>query len=226
MPVILSLETSADVCSVALHDGRELLADAVLHEPQVHAAKLAPMIEEVMKKSGRLYQALQAVALSAGPGSYTGLRIGTSTAKGLCYALDIPLIAVGTLELMAHEARKVDRGCDLLCPMIDARRMEVYCLVMDSSMKIVEPVSAKIIDSQSFSELLGENRVLFFGSGAEKCRSVMQHPNASFADGIFPSAISLGEIAQQKFDARSFEDLAQFNPFYLKEFVAKTAKAI
>lgn len=225
MPAILSLETATDVCSVALHDGNKLLGEAVLNEPQAHAARLAPLIDQVIRDSGASYADIKAVAVSAGPGSYTGLRIGTSTAKGLCYALDVPLISVGTLELLAYQGRAFNASGGLLCPMIDARRMEVYCLVADAELNIVEPVAARIIDDRTFTELLDANRMLLFGNGAAKCREVIQHRNVIFQDGLFPSATSLGEIAQEKFAAAEFEDLALFKPFYLKEFVAKKTKA-
>lgn len=223
MPVILSLETSTDVCSVALHDGGELLAAEEIHEPQAHASRLAPLIEKVCRTAGVALRDLQAVAASEGPGSYTGLRIGTSTAKGLCFALDIPLIAVGTLELLAFQGSRENRQGALLCPMIDARRMEVYCLVSDAQLQVIQPPAATVVDEDSFMELLERGPVLFFGNGAEKCRSVVRHPNAAFVDGIFPSASMLGVLADRKFAQRQFEDLVTFKPFYLKEFVAKRA---
>ncbi|MGC1271090.1 MAG: tRNA (adenosine(37)-N6)-threonylcarbamoyltransferase complex dimerization subunit type 1 TsaB [Croceibacterium sp.] len=221
--LILSLETSTDVCSVALHKGRKLLAQAEIHEPQAHAARLAPLIESVTREAGASLKEIDAVAISQGPGSYTGLRIGTSTAKGLCYAMDIPLISVGTLELLAFQGSSHGSGGALLCPMIDARRMEVYCLVADATLKVLSPVSAKVIDESSFQELLREHRMLFFGNGSAKCREVITHPNAIFLDNIYPSATALGVIAEGKFNDGLFEDLIQFKPFYLKEFVAKTA---
>ncbi len=221
MPVILSLETSAEVCSVALHNGDRLLAEAILREPQAHAAKLAPLIHQVMGEGQTDLARLNAVAVSMGPGSYTGLRIGTSTAKGLCYALDIPLIGVGTLDLLAYQGKAMDTTGALLCPMIDARRMEVYCTVTDALLNVVEPVSAKIIQPDSFQELLSRHRVLFFGDGAMKCSRVIKSPNAVFMEGVFPTATALGEIARDRFASGLFEDLVHFKPFYLKEFTAK-----
>ncbi len=221
MSAILSLETSADVCSVALHKDRQLLATRVLHEPQAHAAKLAPLITEVLSDAGFVIGELEAVAVSAGPGSYTGLRIGTSTAKGLCYALNIPLIAIGTLDLLAYQGQSLNATGALLCPMIDARRMEVYCMVTDPALNVIEPVTAKVIDSASFAELLEQHSVLFFGNGAAKCREVIRHPNTVFADDIHPMANRLGEMAHAKFASGAFENLVQFRPQYLKEFVAR-----
>lgn len=225
MQVILSLETSTDVCSVAIHDKRKVLASIALREPQAHASKLGPLIERVMRESRASLKDLRAVAITNGPGSYTGLRIGTSTAKGLCYALDIPLISVGTLELLAFQANALNHGNAFLCPMIDARRMEVYCLVADAGLRIVEPVSAKVIDHNSFRELLSGHKVLFFGNGSSKCREAIRHSNAIFLNDVFPAAASLGEIAYQKYTAGEFENLVEFKPFYLKEFVAKKSGA-
>lgn len=221
MPVILSLETSADVCSVALHKGQQLLGAKVIREPQSHAARLAPLIDETMRESGHLINDLQAVAVSAGPGSYTGLRIGASTAKGLCYAMELPLITVGTLDILAFQGQALNATGALLCPMIDARRMEVYCMVTDPELNPVEPVAAKVIEPASFSELLAHQRMLFFGSGAAKCRAVIQHPNALFIDDVIPVASALGEMAQVKFAAAKFENLVQFTPYYFKEFAAR-----
>lgn len=223
MSVILSLETSTDVCSVALHDNQTLLFQSEIHEPQAHAARLAVMIEEAGRRAGVRLKDIDAVAVTSGPGSYTGLRIGTSTAKGLCYALDVPLIAVGSLELLAFQGSNHNSGRALLCPMIDARRMEVYCLVADHQLGIVEPVAAKVIDGSSFQELLATRKVLFFGNGADKCREVLSHPSAVFIQGVYPSAAALGVMAERKFKDESFEDLVSFKPFYLKEFVAKKA---
>ena len=225
MSVILSLETSTDVCSVALHAGRSLLGQEEIHEPQIHAARLAPIITKVAADAKVDLKEIQAVAVSSGPGSYTGLRIGASTAKGLCYALNIPLIAVGTLDLLAFQGQSQNKDNAFLCPMIDARRMEVYCFVADAELHLVEPVSARIIDEGSFAELLNSSKVLFFGNGAEKCKGVIRHDNAVFLDGVVPLASFLGLIAEKKFSAGEFEDLVEFKPFYLKEFVAKKAGA-
>lgn len=221
MPLVLSLETSTDVCSVALHDGKKLLASAEVREAQAHAARLGPLIKDVIGKAGVDMKRIGAVAITAGPGSYTGLRIGTSTAKGLCYALDIPLIAVGTLELLAFQGTHHNISNALLCPMLDARRMEVYCMVTDARLKVIEVVAAKIIDGNTFSELLERGKVLFFGNGASKCREVITHPNALFIANIYPNAIDLGLMADEKYHSRQFEDLGAFKPFYLKEFAPK-----
>ncbi len=221
MALILSLETSVDTCSVALHKDGKLLTSAFVEEPQAHAGKLGFLIEKVLNESDTPPQSLQAIAVASGPGSYTGLRIGVSTAKGLCYALDIPLIAVNTLQLMAYQASQNISKEVLLCPMIDARRMEVYSLLVDSTLTILEPIKAEIIDEQSYSQLLSNHRIAFFGNGAGKCKGVIASPNALFIEGVAPSAISLGEMASRKFEKMEVEDLIHFEPFYLKEFQVK-----
>ncbi|MEO5600742.1 MAG: tRNA (adenosine(37)-N6)-threonylcarbamoyltransferase complex dimerization subunit type 1 TsaB [Cyclobacteriaceae bacterium] len=221
MAIILSLETSSDVCSVALHDGGRLMAEAEIHEPQSHSARLALLIKDILATANFSSKDLNAVAITKGPGSYTGLRIGTSTAKGLCYALDIPLISVGSLELLAYQASGDNSAHALLCPMIDARRMEVYCLVTNHRLEIVQPVSAMVIDQASFQELLTNHKMLFFGNGANKCKEVLHHVNAGYLDNIFPLAATLGLMAESKYRDGVFEDLNSFKPFYLKEFVAK-----
>lgn len=226
MSLILSLETSASVCAVALHDNGVLLASSEVHMAQSHASKLAPLIAEVQKLSGVEMKALKAIAISSGPGSYTGLRIGTSTAKGLCYALNIPLIAVHTLDVMVLQVKDINVHQAMLCPMIDARRMEVYCLLADAQRKTVLPVEAKIIDDTSFLDQLKESEILFFGSGADKCRSVITHPNATFISGVYPSAHMLGVLAFEKFQRGQVEDLVHFEPYYLKEFAVKKPVSI
>lgn len=223
MAAILSLETSSRNCSVAVHRDSSVLALAEIHIGQSHASKLAPMIEEVMSLAGLTFDQLDAVAVSSGPGSYTGLRIGVSTAKGLCYALGIPLIAINTLELLAFQVSKMITTNSLLCPMIDARRMEVYCMLVDKNLKVISPVEAKVIDETSFDETLKTNDIIFFGDGAMKCKSVITRKNAFFIDDINPSASQLGFLAYDKFIKNETEDLVNFEPFYLKEFAIKKA---
>lgn len=162
---------------------------------------------------------LQAVAVASGPGSYTGLRIGTSVAKGLCFALDIPLIAVGTLEAMAYGINRTNVSKASLCPMLDARRMEVYCAFFDAQSQEIEPVQAVVVDEDSFSNKLSEGPVLFFGDGAEKCRLLLEkHPHALFSNEMGISANHVGGMAYQRFTKDQFENLVNFEPFYLKEF--------
>jgi len=221
--VILSIETSTEVCSVALHNNGRLVADRESIEAYSHAERLAPLIDDILADNIVSRGELTAVAVSAGPGSYTGLRIGTSTAKGLCYALDIPLITIGTLESML-EGIEQDNKDQLLCPMLDARRMEVYCLLADGNGQIIEPTHAKIIDETSFSDYLGNTQISFFGNGADKCKSVINAENAIFIDGVKPSATNIGKLAFKKYQKNEFADLVNFEPDYLKAFRAIPAK--
>ena len=218
MPLILSIETSTKVCSVALHKDSVLLACSEILIEKSHSTYITILIDNIVKQSGEALKNIDAVAVSKGPGSYTGLRIGASTAKGLCYALDKPLIAVNTLEAMAYEVSRYSKDDSLLCPMIDARRMEVYFTLIDSTGIIMEPTQAKVIDEHSFSELLKEKKVIFFGDGAGKCKDVLKG-NAFFVNDVFPSAKNIGALALSKFDKSQFEEVAYFEPFYLKDFV-------
>jgi tRNA threonylcarbamoyladenosine biosynthesis protein TsaB len=221
MSLILSLETSAKVCSVAIHDQGELVATKEIHIEQSHASKLAVLVDEVIKESGSKVNQLNAVAVSSGPGSYTGLRIGTSTAKGLCFALDIPLLSIGSLELLAYQMSKQNPSTAYMCPMIDARRMEVYCEVFDSALNVVLPIEAKVIEPSSFAELLTKNEIIFFGDGSDKCKDQITHPNAKFVSGMYAAAAEMGHPVYQKFLKQQLEDVASFEPHYLKEFMIK-----
>lgn len=221
MSFILSIETSAKVCSVALHDQKKLISNREIHIEQSHASKLAVLLDEVIKESMIELNQLKAVAVSSGPGSYTGLRIGTSTAKGLCVALNIPLISIGSLELLALQMNKQNTSHAYLCPMIDARRMEVYCEVFDPTLKVIQPIEAKVIQHSSFIDLLNENEIIFFGDGSDKCKSHITHPNAKFVSGIYAAASEMGQIVYEKFQKQQFEDLTKFEPHYLKEFMIK-----
>jgi tRNA threonylcarbamoyladenosine biosynthesis protein TsaB len=225
MSYILSLETSTTVCSVALHDTGKLLMSREILIPQSHASQLAPITDEIRKASGIDFRKLSAVAVASGPGSYTGLRIGVSTAKALCYALNIPLIAVETLDIMANQVHDLrnqsTRNPEFFCPMIDARRMEVYCKVFDSSLNVIRPVEAKIIDENSFNDVMLKNKLVFFGDGSSKCKAILTSQNAVFVENIFPTAATLGELAYKKFIAGNVEDVVHFEPFYLKDFLIK-----
>jgi tRNA threonylcarbamoyladenosine biosynthesis protein TsaB len=223
MTLILSIETSGKNCSVAIHRNGELIAAERIETPQSHAAKLAVIIEKVMVKSTTNLNRLNAVAISSGPGSYTGLRIGAATAKGLCYGLNIPLIAVNTLDLLSVQAKDRAAGKVLLCPMIDARRMEVYCKVVSLEGKEIVPMNATTIDERSFEDLLSRSRILFFGDGAVKCKEVIRHPNAFFSDNIYPDASGMGQLADQMFQRKHFAILSDFEPDYLKEFLIRKA---
>jgi tRNA threonylcarbamoyladenosine biosynthesis protein TsaB len=176
------------------------------------------MIEQLLENCKINRSDLQAVAVSKGPGSYTGLRIGTATAKGMCYALGIPLIAVNTLAGMAHQFVDVPDGVDFLCPMIDARRMEVYCLLLNRNFEMAAGTRAVIVNGDSFDEWLTKGKVLFFGDGSTKCRDVLHGRNSLFMKDFVPSACSIGKLARQKLERGETEDLAYFEPFYLKEY--------
>ena len=225
MTLILSIETSTSVCSVALHEDGNLISHREIDQEQAHASRLAPFVKEVVALAGLEINAIQAVAVSAGPGSYTGLRIGASTAKGLCFALSVPLISVSTLQVMTIPVlASVVSSNSLLCPMIDARRMEVYCQLFTAEGKELQPVEPKVIDDSSFSEWLAERKVLFFGNGASKCEAVIRHSNAVFVKNIYPSAVNMGAIAWARFQKNEFENIVQFEPFYLKDFMIRKPK--
>jgi tRNA threonylcarbamoyladenosine biosynthesis protein TsaB len=226
MPLILSLDTSTTVCSVAIHNGGTLLGSAHIQEGQAHAEKLGPLIKQVLENSAVQVETLKAIAICSGPGSYTGLRIGTSTAKGLCYSLNIPLISLDVLRVLASAVTKSGVAQSILCPMLDARRMEVYCALFDKTLKLLSGIEAKVVDESSFSEILNNQKVIFFGSGADKCKPVLRHPNAFFLNNIYPSAVELGELAWQKFRDGKFEDTIHFEPLYLKEFLIKKSSKI
>jgi len=218
MSLILSIETATKVCSVALHREGELLGFQELFLEKSHSTHLAVMIEQLLSNCQVSVKDLKAVAISKGPGSYTGLRIGVATAKGLCYALDIPLISVNTLEGMTHQLRFTPLDVAYYCPMIDARRMEVYCLIINRAFEVASETKAVVVVEDSFSEWLQKGRVLFFGNGANKCRPLIEGPNSVFMPNLKASATSLGSIASAKFEMGKFEDLSYFEPYYLKEF--------
>lgn len=225
MSLILSIDTSTKVCSVALHQFGKLLAISELHTEKSHSGMLTTLCENVVKYASFSLKLLDAVAVAKGPGSYTGLRIGVSTAKGFCFALDKPLIAVNTLEAMAVQVKDFYDETYLLCPMIDARRMEVYCQVLDNHMNIISEIEAKIIDESSFSELLNERKIVFFGDGSAKCQSKITHKNAVFLNTeIHPSAKTVGLLATKSFEKSLFENVVNFEPFYLKDFVGTVAR--
>ena len=225
MSLILQIETATSCCSVALAKGGNILAVREINERNIHAEVITKFIEDVAAVAGIPLSDLDAVAVSCGPGSYTGLRIGVSVAKGLCFALEIPLIAVDTLEAMVYGAivKEKYNGDEpiLLCPMIDARRMEVFTAVFNTAAVQKKPTAAEIINETSFAGLLENNRILFFGDGAEKCRGVLSgNANAHFLQGFNNSAAHLTQTAFKKFEENKFEDVGYFEPFYLKDFIA------
>lgn len=219
MGLILSIETATPVCAVALHQQGTLLAHKEHHLEKSHSEMLAPMVVEVLQQGGKTVDQLDAVAVSAGPGSYTGLRIGTATAKGICFGNEIPLIAVNTLEALYAQVRQHGKQeVDLYCPMLDARRMEVYCMILNKQGQTIKALTPLVIDQESFKEELHQHTLLFFGSGADKCKPVITASNAQFLDDVHPTARTMGGLAWTKFQQNEFEDLAYFEPWYLKEF--------
>lgn len=215
---LLHLETATTVCSVALSRNNELLFERELNEANRHAEVLTVFCRELIQEAGLSFSQLDGVCVSKGPGSYTGLRIGVSAAKGFCYALNIPLLAVNTLESLAEGMRLYAPGNALLCPMLDARRMEVYCALYNLERKEITPTAPVIIDVESFSDILQHQPVLFAGDGMPKCRDLLQqHPNAYFANCL-PAARNMIHGAVERFKTKQFEDLAWFEPFYLKTF--------
>jgi tRNA threonylcarbamoyladenosine biosynthesis protein TsaB len=225
--VILSLDTSTTVCSVALHTMTgELLGCYELYTERTASARLTTLIEEVVTHAGHTLADLSAIAVAKGPGSYTGLRIGVSTAKGMCFALDKPLIGINTLAALTEQVRPyyfTEHWPEpLFCPMLDARRMEVYCAIYNQYGHEVEPTAAVIIDKHSFADLLKNHLVVFFGDGAPKAEPILTewHGNASFpAVQVRPSARTVGTLAVKAYAAGHFEDLVTFEPYYLKEFM-------
>ena len=225
MAFILGIETATEVCSVALFSNQNLLALREWKEGNKHANELTTLISEVVKEASISLNQLDAICVSMGPGSYTGLRVGVSTAKGLCYTLNKPLIAVNTLESMAQVFVSNNPNYNgLVCPMIDARRMEVYTALFNNNGEPVRETEAKIIDETSFAQDLQLGNIAFIGNGAEKCREVIEHSNAQFHGDLRCSAVGLGKLAGEKFNAKQFEDVAYFEPFYLKDFVGTTPK--
>ncbi len=212
---ILNIETSTKNCSVALaKEGNTIFIKEIAEQNFSHSEKLHLFIDEVLKQAGISYKELSAIALSKGPGSYTGLRIGASTAKGLCFALDIPLIALDSLQILALQVTHKD---GLIIPMIDARRMEVYTATFDSNHNKISDTQALIIDENSFSQIT--QKTYFIGDGAEKCKPFLQRENLIFLDQIiYPSAQEMSLLSYEKFVAQEFENIAYFEPFYLKEF--------
>lgn len=224
MARLLLIETSTTVCSAAVSDAGNVQALREVNNGYAHAENLTLFCEAVLHEAGLTFQQLDAIAVSQGPGSYTGLRIGLSAAKGFAFALDIPLITIGTLEAMAWGMRDEAAGA-LLCPMIDARRMEVYCAQFAPDITEVKAPEAVVVDPDSFAALLKTQPVLFSGDGMPKCRALLeQFPNARFTEKGMPSAAHLARPAEQYFREARFADLAYCEPFYLKEFNAGKAK--
>jgi tRNA threonylcarbamoyladenosine biosynthesis protein TsaB len=225
MATILQLETATQVCSAAISINGETVALKEQMASNIHAGSLTLFIKDVMDTAGLRFSDLDAVAVSKGPGSYTGLRIGVSTAKGLCFALDLPLIGIDTLQMMSAGFLATQENYKgLICAMIDARRMEVFTALFDTQLNCIGATEAKIIDEHSFADELNANNITFLGDGALKCAAVIQHANASFSEQNFNSAANMSELAFKAYKDKEFEDVAYFEPFYLKDFVLTTPK--
>jgi len=225
---ILHIDTATSVCSVALSENGVLKAYRDHEEPNIHASKLTLLIDDLMREAGCEMGQLHAVAVSKGPGSYTGLRIGVSAAKGICFALDIPLLAVATLDALAEGFLK-EQGMGyssntLFCPMLDARRMEVYSAIYHQDKSLVAPTGARIIDEHAF-EAYSASSIVLFGEGANKLRELFEgHPFVQVVGGFRNSARYLVQEAADRYQREVFEDLAYFEPFYLKDFIPTTPK--
>ncbi len=229
MALILNIETSTKVCSVSLARNGELLSLKESRDEKSHATLLTLFIEDVLSSGQYDISELDAVAISRGPGSYTGLRIGVSIAKGITYGTGCQLLGIDTLLAMTSGvANKLippeHSGNILLCPMIDARRMEVYTAIYKPDVSPFRDISAEIIHPGSFADILSEYQIWFFGDGAGKCRDVINHPNARFLDGIEPSAKSMIDVSEKAYQEQIFEDIAYFEPYYLKDFIATIPK--
>ena len=228
MATILHIETSTDVCSVAVSEDGQVIFDQEDHSGPNHAERLGTMVDEALSFTDNHAIPFDAVAVSCGPGSYTGLRIGVSMAKGVCYGQNLKLIAVPTLELLCVPIllREIPEEDALLCPMLDARRMEVYAGIYDRGLKPIRPIHADIVDGDTYKAYLDEHPIYFFGNGAKKCQDAINHPNAHFIENINPIAKWMQPLAEKRFLNEQFENVAYFVPFYLKDFVAKLPKKL
>ena len=228
MSTILHIETSTDVCSVAVSEDSQVIFHQDDHSGPNHAERLGTMVDEALSFTDNHAIPFDAVAVSCGPGSYTGLRIGVSMAKGLCYGRDLKLIAVPTLELLCVPVllREIPEEDALLCPMLDARRMEVYAGIYTRALKPVREVGADVVTAETYKPYLDEHPVYFFGNGAQKCMDTINHPNAHLIEGIEPLAKWMQPLAERRFLNEQFEDVAYFVPYYLKDFVAKMPKKL
>lgn len=228
MALILNLETSSENCSVSLALDGNILAFKEEHSKKyIHSESLHPFIQDVMDQAGRTLAELDAVAVDKGPGSYTGLRIGVSAAKGFAYPLNIPIISATALQILVSEfvADHTVEPDDLLVPMLDARRMEVYTAIYSGKLTQISMIEARVVDKGNLDHLQAE-KVYVFGTGADKCKEVLTHPKFKFMGPVYPSARALASISEERFQAGKFEDTAYFEPYYLKEFIAGKPKPL
>ncbi|MBU8893615.1 MAG: tRNA (adenosine(37)-N6)-threonylcarbamoyltransferase complex dimerization subunit type 1 TsaB [Bacteroidales bacterium] len=233
MALILNIETSTQVCSVCISKDGVVEAIKESNEEKSHARMLTVFTDQLLKECNYKFDDFDAIAVSKGPGSYTGLRIGVSTAKGLCYAKDLPLIAIGTLQSMAYgiipeinqkEINTTNTENVVIVPMIDARRMEVYSAFFNLKGEFVREVRAEIIDENSYSDILKKQKMIFFGDGSSKIAEIIKHKSAIFVENRNPSSKDMVSISEQYYQDKNFEDVAYFEPFYLKDFVATIPK--
>ena len=224
--MLLCIETSGKNCSVALFEGLQLVSIREVHTEQFsHSENLHVFIEQVLKESNLQPKAIKAIVISAGPGSYTGLRIGVATAKGLCYGWDIPLIALPTLRILAEQVTYEFTDIEYIIPMIDARRMEVFTSVYSHDFSSILGERAEILTESTFDTYLNKGKTIFLGDGITKFQAICKHKNAYFWENKFPSAKQMGRLALEKYQAQAFEDIAYFEPFYLKEvYLVKSNK--
>ena len=221
MALILSLDSTASVCSVALHQDGKWIDTIFMAEPRAASSQLMVSVRNLLSRNAIKPSEISAIAVSSGPGSYTGLRISSSSAKGLCYALNVQLIAVNSLLVLAYAQIKEHGMGYYYCPMLDARRMEVYCALIQSNQDFVTEIEPKVLTTNSFQSDLDQHKIFFFGDGAQKFKPLANHPNAIFVDGVHPEAKYLGYLAHEKYLAKQFECVEDFEPMYLKDFMIK-----
>lgn len=230
MSKILLIESGTNVCSIAVAVDLEVVGLRESADEKAHAALLTIFIDQLVKETGISIAQLDAIVVSKGPGSYTGLRIGVSAAKGICYAAEKPLISINSLDSMTQGAYQLYKsiieksGIDYFCPMIDARRMEVYTALYDKEFNRIKETEALVVDESTFKNHLEHKKILYFGNGAIKCREIINHPNAFFIDDFSPSAQFMIPLAIKALTNQTFEDVAYFEPYYLKDFIATQSK--
>ncbi len=230
MSKFLLIESGTNVCSVAISADGKVIGLKESADEKAHASQLTQFIDQLTKETGISISQLDAIVVSKGPGSYTGLRIGVSAAKGICYAAEKPLISISSLDSMVYGASELYKSMieknsiDFYCPMIDARRMEVYTALYDKTFSKIRETEAQVVDETTFSDVLENKKILFFGNGAIKCRETINHSNAFFVDNFYPSAQFMISLAIKAAIDKTFEDIAYFEPYYLKDFVATVSQ--